>query len=151
MTERDTIFLCWLLSTQPTRGARSAQIRLTSPTSESNSLVRTQELNSSFSQIPKILSARFRCMTSFTPPAPNSYLGFLFWHLWMTNPLRTRVNTCINAAPNYLMHWAERFSAKLNRKARYIKRDPSAIILQWYYLTNSLAIREFIPLLANQH
>ena len=37
--ERDTIFLCWLLlhrqlSTQPTRGARSAQIRLASPSSE---------------------------------------------------------------------------------------------------------------------
>ena len=22
------------------------------------------------------------------------YLGFLLWHLWMTRPLRTRVNTC---------------------------------------------------------
>ena len=38
--ERDTIFLCWLLlhrqlSTQPTRGARSAQIRMASPRSES--------------------------------------------------------------------------------------------------------------------
>ena len=40
--ERDThtIFLCWLLlhrqlSTQPTRGARSAQVRLASPSSES--------------------------------------------------------------------------------------------------------------------
>ena len=39
--ERDTIFLCWLLlhrqlSTQPTRGARSAQSRLVSPCSESH-------------------------------------------------------------------------------------------------------------------
>ena len=38
--ERDTIFLCWLLlhrqlSTQPTCGARSAQIRLASPSYES--------------------------------------------------------------------------------------------------------------------
>ena len=38
--ETHTIFLCWLLlhrqlSTQPTRGARSAQIRLASPRSES--------------------------------------------------------------------------------------------------------------------
>ena len=38
--ERDTIFLCWLLlhrqlSTQPTRGVRSAQSRLASPSSES--------------------------------------------------------------------------------------------------------------------
>ena len=38
--EKDTIFLCWLLlhrqlSTQPTRSARSAQIRLASPSSQS--------------------------------------------------------------------------------------------------------------------
>ena len=45
---------------------------------------------------PQILSPRFRCGTSLTSPGPNSYLGFLFWHLWMTHPLRTRVNTCVN-------------------------------------------------------
>ena len=39
---------------------------------------------SDFSQIPKILRARFRCMTSFTSHDHISYLGFLFWHLWMT-------------------------------------------------------------------
>ena len=27
---------------------------------------------------------------SFTPPGLNSYLGFLFWHLWMTLPLCAR-------------------------------------------------------------
>ena len=53
-----------------------------------------------FSQIPKILSPRFRCMTSLTSPGLNSYLGFLFWHLWMTHPLCARVNTCVNVAPN---------------------------------------------------
>ena len=50
--ERDTIFLCWLilhrqLSTQPTHGARSAQSRLASPSSESrpsSSEARTQLL-----------------------------------------------------------------------------------------------------------
>ena len=98
--ERDTIFLCWLLlhrqlSTQPTRGARSAQSRLASPRSNfqlSRSEAGTQ--HPAFSQIPKILSTRFRCVTSLTSPGPNSYLGFLFWHLWMTHPLCVRVNTC---------------------------------------------------------
>ena len=46
------------------------------------------------------LSPRFRCVTSPTSPGPNTYLGFLFWHLWMTHPLRARVNTCVNVAPN---------------------------------------------------
>ena len=40
-----------------------------------------------FSQIPQILRARFRCMTSFTSPW-SYYLGFLFWHLCMTHPAR---------------------------------------------------------------
>ena len=81
---RDTIFLCWLLlhhqlSTQLTRGARSAQIRLASPSSESR-LSRSEAGTqlTAFSQIPKILSPRFRCMMSFTPPGPISYLGFYF-------------------------------------------------------------------------
>ncbi len=30
------------------------------------------------------LSPRFRCVTSPKYPGLNSYLGFLFWHLWMT-------------------------------------------------------------------
>ena len=33
-------------------------------------------------------------------PGPNSYLGFSFWHLRMAHPLRARVNTCVNVAPN---------------------------------------------------
>ena len=37
---------------------------------------------------------------------------------WYLRPLaRTRVNTCLNVAPNSLMWWAERFSALLNSKA----------------------------------
>ena len=82
--ERHTIFLCWLLlhrqlSTQPTRSVRSAQIRLASPCSEprlSRSEAGTQLTD--FSQILKILSPRFRCMTSPTSPGPISYLGFYF-------------------------------------------------------------------------
>ena len=89
--ERDTIFLCWLLLhrqllTQPKRGARSAQSRLASPSSESQP---------SRSEAGTQLTAFLRSpnpqptlpgMTSFTPPG----LGFLFWHLWMTHPLRAR-------------------------------------------------------------
>ena len=27
-------------------------------------------------------------------PGPISYLGFLLWHLWLSHPLHTRMNTC---------------------------------------------------------
>ena len=110
--ERDTIFLCWLrtaqpthcarqLSIQPTLGARSAQSRLASSSSKSR-LSRSEAGTqlTAFSQIPKILSPHFRCMTLLTSPNHISYLGFLFWHLWMTHSLRTRMNTCVNVAPN---------------------------------------------------
>ena len=35
-----------------------------------------------FSNLPKILRARFQCMMSLTSPGLTFYLGFLFWHLW---------------------------------------------------------------------
>ena len=79
--ERDTIFLCWLLlhrqlSTQPMCGARSAQIRLASPSSESRlprSEAETQLF--AFSQIPKILNPCFWCTMSFTPTGLNFLSG----------------------------------------------------------------------------
>ena len=46
-----------------------------------------------FFQIPKILRARFKCITSFTSRCLIFYLGFLLWHLWMTRPLCIRMNT----------------------------------------------------------
>ena len=46
------------------------------------------------------LSPHFQCVTSPKYPGLNSYLGFLFWHLWMTHPLHTCVNICVNVAPN---------------------------------------------------
>ena len=98
------------------------------PALKLESLVRRHELNSlTFSKIPKILSPRFRCMTSFTFPGPNFYLGFLFWHRWMAHPLRVRVNTCINVAPN--PSTKRKVLILIKPKARYIKRNPSAIIL----------------------
>ena len=33
-------------------------------------------------------------------PGLISYLGFLFWHFWMTHPPRACVNTCAHVAPN---------------------------------------------------
>ena len=56
-----------------------------------NRLPQTLKLNSlTVFQIPKC----FRCMMSFTSRGHIFYLGFLLWHLWMTHPLRTHVNTC---------------------------------------------------------
>ena len=49
-------------------------------------------------------------MTSFTSPGQIFYLGFLFWHLWITHPPRA----CVNA------------------NAGYIKRNPSTIILHYH-------------------
>ena len=87
--ERDTIFLCWLLlhrqlSTQPMRGARSAQIRLVLPSFESR-----LSRSAAGTQLTAFLKSpnpqpTLPGMTSFAPSVHNSYLGFLFWHLWMT-------------------------------------------------------------------
>ena len=49
------------------------------------------------------LSSRFRCMTSFTSPGHIFYQGFPLWHLWMTHPLRARVNTCAHVC-TWLTH-----------------------------------------------
>ena len=103
--ERDTIFLCWLLlhhqlSTQPTRGACSAQSHLALPSSESR-LSRSEAVTqlTAFSQIPKS-SGHASGYDVIHLPSPISYLGILFWHLWMTHPLCVPVNTCVNVAPN---------------------------------------------------
>ena len=101
--ERATIFLCWLLlrlqlSTQPTRGARSVQSRLASPSSESQ--LSSPEGGNTTHSFFSNLSPRFRCVTSPQYPDSNSYLGFLFWHFWMTHPLLARVKTRVNVTPN---------------------------------------------------
>ena len=54
------------------RPRQAAKVNRLLPTLKLDSPVRTQEVNSlTFFQIPKILSARFRCMTSFTSRGPN--------------------------------------------------------------------------------
>ena len=88
-----TIFLCWLFylptpTTTTTFGTPPQTTGLISASPESqpsSSEARTQFPD--FFQIPQILRARFgawhRSHTWF-----HSYLGFLFWHLWMTHPTR---------------------------------------------------------------
>ena len=48
--------------------------------------VSSSQLNYLSSKFPKS-SARFQCVTSFALASPVSYLG-LWWHLWVTRPLR---------------------------------------------------------------
>ena len=86
--ERDTIFLYWLLlhcqlSTQPTRGARSAQSRLASPRSESQSSRSDAGTHlTAFSQIPAPVSGAWR---HSRPRVPISIWDFYFdiseWHI----------------------------------------------------------------------
>ena len=105
--EIDTIFLCWLLFTSsalnPTNARRPkctkssglAQVWIsTFPFGRRNST------NWFFSNL-KILSPRFQCVISPTSPGLNFYLGFfILTSLNDTSSPRTRVNTCVNVAPN---------------------------------------------------
>ena len=87
----------YIVSSQPNQRAAPVAHKFVwpRPGRNLNSLVRRQELNSLlFFQIPKILSPRFRCMTSFIPLWSYFLSEVLFWHLWMTHPPRVRVNTC---------------------------------------------------------
>ena len=84
--EKDTIFLCFLhrqLSTQPTRGARSIQIRLASPSSEcrlSRSEAGTQL--TAFSQIPTHASSAWRHSHPLvTNPIWDFYFDISEWHI----------------------------------------------------------------------
>ena len=73
---RDTIFLCWLLlhrqfSTQPTRGTRSAQSRLASPSSESQPSSEAATQLTAFSQFSAHASGAWR--------HPNTLVSVSFW------------------------------------------------------------------------
>ena len=95
------------------------------PVLKVNLLLPRQELKSAFSQISAHASGAWRHPNNLV----NSYLGFLFWPLWMTYPLRARAWTQALTNP-----CAKRKVLKLNRKARYIKRNPSAIVLQYIFI-----------------
>ena len=85
--ERHTIFLCWRLlhrqlSTQPTRGARSAQSRLASPSSESQPSSSEAELNSAFSQISTHASGAWRHPNTLVSiPIWDFYFYISEWHI----------------------------------------------------------------------
>ena len=69
-------------------GACSAQIRLASASPKVNlsHSVSSSQLNWFFSKSPK--------SSTHTSTGQPFYLGFLFWHLWMTHPPRVRQHQC---------------------------------------------------------
>ena len=105
--ERDTFFLCWLLlhrqlSTQPTRGTRSAQSRLASPTSESqpsSSEAGTQL--PAFSQISAHASGAWRHPNTLVSiPIWDFYFDISEWHIlsaraWTLALMLHLTNPCV--------------------------------------------------------
>ena len=105
-TDRHTLFLCWLLlhrqfSTQPTRGARSAQSRLASPSSESqpsSSEAGTQL--TAFSQISAHASGAWRHPNTLAPISIwDFYLDISEWHIlsaraWKPALMLHQTNPC---------------------------------------------------------
>ena len=85
----------YIVSSQPNQRAAPVTNKtcLASPRSEfqiSRSAAKTQL--TAFFQIPKIFSASGHDVIHV--PGRISYLSFLLWHLWLSHPPRTRVNTC---------------------------------------------------------
>ena len=131
--EREThnFFLCWLLlhrqlSTQPSRGARSAQSRLASPTYESqpsSSAAGTQL--TAFSQISAHASGAWHHPNTLIPiPICDFYFDISEWHIlsacaWTPALMLHLTNLCAK--------W--KVLSLTKPKARYIKQNPSAIIL----------------------
>ena len=96
--ERDTQFLlCWLFPLIPTRTAHLVDpTGLASPRFE-NQLASSRfksQLTAFFQKSPKIFSLSLSGMTSFTSPVLFPIWFFLLWHLWLSHPPRTSVNTC---------------------------------------------------------
>ena len=89
----------YIFNSQPNQRAAPVahQVVWPRPALKVNLLLRKQELNYAFSQISALASGAWRHPNTLVP---IPIWDFLFWHLWMTNPLRAPVNTCINAAPN---------------------------------------------------
>ena len=77
-------------------GARSAQIRLASARPESRPFFVRGKNSTNWlsSKSPKSSARASGAWRHSYPQVTIFYLGFLFWHLWTTNPPCTRVNTC---------------------------------------------------------
>ena len=100
--ERDIMFTMLTVPSEPTKARRIPLAQPDSPRPASNlhSLRPASNLNSPrsksqltvFFKSPKFSVHRFR---AWRHPHPQShfYLGFLFWHLWLSHPPRTSVKT----------------------------------------------------------
>ena len=93
-------------------------------------LLRQNSTQLTFFKIPKILRARFRCMTSFTSTGQPFYLRFLFWHQWTTHPPRACVNTCAQVCTE-LTHVLSRKVLSLTKPKDKIYKTKSL----GYYIT----------------
>ena len=93
--EKHNFFLCWLFHLiPPPRAAPPPQTTGLASAGSENRLASSKpksQLTAFFSN-PKILSASGYDVIHV--PSPISSLGFLLWHLWLSHPPRTRVNTC---------------------------------------------------------
>ena len=93
--ERHNFFLCWLFHLNPDTCGTFRRPKVVSPRRgpKINLLRQSPKLNSRFFfKSPK--SSTLPGMTSFTCPVPFYCQGFLLWHLWLSHPPRTRVNSC---------------------------------------------------------
>ena len=87
MRRENTIFLCWLLlhrqlSTRSTRGARSAQSRLASPSSESQTSSKVGTQLTAFSQISAHAYGAWRHPNTLVPiPIWDFYFDISEWHI----------------------------------------------------------------------
>ena len=107
---------------------RPPQASESQPSSPEAGLISTNWL---FQNLQKS-SARFRCVTSFALACSVSHLRLL-WHLWVTRSLRASTWT-----PVLMLHLSnsctEPKGSHSLTKPKGIKRNPSAIILQYHAL-----------------
>ena len=95
--ERETQFLlCWPFHlTQQTRSAsrRPNWTGLAQAKKSTRFVQRQISTHCFFQKSPKFPAHRFRAW-HHSHPSPISYLGFLLWHLWLSHPQHTSMNTC---------------------------------------------------------
>ena len=97
------------------------KVNLLPPRQELNSSVRAQELNElTFLKSQPTLPVRDVTYI----PGHILYPGFLLWHLWMTRPLRARVNTCAHVC-TWLTHALSRKVLSLTKPKGKIYKTKS--------------------------
>ena len=129
--ERDTdlYYADFFICPPPPSVAPAARPQWASKVNPSSSDTKTQLWL--FFKIPKILHTHFSAWRHSHAVVTFSIWGFYCdiseWHVRSAH-----VNTCAHVCTQLTHALSKRFSAKLNQKARYIKRNPSATILQIY-------------------